>query len=1020
MSSTPPFPDEATIEAWLAGDLPPGEAADLERQLSSGSEDTQPINPDLLRSLSEAAKNRTAAKQLTLPRTHSEGAWREILTHSDNPDILGTLGHYEVLELIAAGGMGILVKARDPQLDRLAALKILAPEFAINATARTRFLREARAAARLEHENVLPIYGVYEEAVPWFAMRYVSGGSLEDVLSEGFKFDITKLKSIARQSASALEAAHKAGIVHRDIKPGNILLDDEKVWVCDFGIARSMNDPSLTYAGAIAGTPQYMSPEQAAGTILDGRSDLFSLGAVLYRCATGEQAFPGESTESVLQNIASKPPKPLKSVPKWFAHLLTNLLAKNPADRPLDAAAVIRAIDDEQAPRPKASQRRRMHILIASGVAALGFLLLQTPFVRKQASKTIAAISRKPILVDSRLGSYATLQAAADAANDGDVITFPDGDTEVDLVEIPQGKHLTLRGSDNSRLVRKSPGVPGITARSPLILEHLTFHIVPTHNGEGILRVSSDGNRISNCKFTTDHNQKVPFPSTVPRIIEILNGGTILIESCTFNAGSTIPIGIVNKLPGTHTTSIRINDCTASASVMIHSRDWTRAKRQPIDLSVDNLKFTGNWFYKHSPTSPIPDLQSTINNSTLTLSNSVYWFDSRDEKTVQARLRSKGSGNRFPAGNACVLIGEQRLSRSTFKTLPLTSFDASGVYSGQDALKGTITVNETGEVFADLLKATEAAPDGATLTLSGRFEFENEVITPRAKTVHFQSNSNSPATIASTSPRKHAIFINGPGSVRGIRFECLGAGKRSMPILGFNGRDDEVLVEDCQFIVEPENADSDHHRGLCITDSRSATVRRCLFRVPQGSCFLNGSNVREIKFEQCIFIGATAIEHRLIKSAEIITNLQVDRCVFINDRILDWDNQYKFEPIKLKFKDNLLDVDGWIFDLPDIDAGTLQNLISWEGNGDIITEKTKALRTYRDRETSSFVPVTLETFDDMAAQLQINARNNGTIASMIFDRNKLPHPITAAALLDALNKDIKSPAVETLRLINDK
>ena len=353
-TSSPEFPpDKDKVDLWLAGELVGEEADAIERYFEANPPEDEPldseatlerVNPDVGELIVKIKKDSPGGR----PRLNKD-SWREVVVPGGAGE-LGMLGKYEVEKVVATGGMGIVLKAKDPELGRVVALKVLSPALATNATARERFLREAQAAASLEHENILPIFSVHAEAVPYFAMRYVAGGTLQDVIDSGRKLELDDLVHIARSTAAALGAAHAAGIVHRDIKPANILLsrDRKQLWVCDFGIARTTESPSLTYDGGVAGTPHYMSPEQAAGLLVDGRSDFFSLGSVLYHCATGHQAFAGKTSTAVLQKVAAAdPPDPRKlnhELPKWFAHFLETLLAKTPGKRFANAEEVIGAL----------------------------------------------------------------------------------------------------------------------------------------------------------------------------------------------------------------------------------------------------------------------------------------------------------------------------------------------------------------------------------------------------------------------------------------------------------------------------------------------------------------------------------------------------------------------------------------------------------------------------------------------------------------------------------------------------
>jgi WD40 repeat protein len=252
---------------------------------------------------------------------------------------LGRLGHYEVLEVLGQGGFGIVVKALDEKLQRLVAVKVMSPHLAATSPPRKRFLREARAAAAVRHENVVAIYAVEEQPIPYLVMEYIAGQTLQQKLDQQGPLDVGEVVRIGLQVAEGLEAAHATGLIHRDIKPGNILLEQgrDRVKITDFGLARSADDASLTQSGVIAGTPLYMSPEQAQGVEIDQRSDLFSLGSVLYVMCSGRPPFRAATTLAVLKRVAEEQPRPvheiIPEVPDWLVAIIAKLHAKNPAER---------------------------------------------------------------------------------------------------------------------------------------------------------------------------------------------------------------------------------------------------------------------------------------------------------------------------------------------------------------------------------------------------------------------------------------------------------------------------------------------------------------------------------------------------------------------------------------------------------------------------------------------------------------------------------------------------------------
>jgi serine/threonine-protein kinase len=263
-----------------------------------------------------------------------------LLEPSDQPGSLGRLGPYEVQDVLGRGGMGVVLKAFDPALHRPVAIKVLSAALAACAAARQRFAREARAAAAVVHEHVVTVHAVDTvRGLPYLVMEYVAGRSLQQRLDESGPLGLKETLRIGMQAASGLAAAHAQGLVHRDVKPANILLENgvERVKLTDFGLARAIDDASMTQSGVVTGTPQYMAPEQARGEAVDHRADLFSLGSTLYAVCAGHAPFRADSSLAVLRRVIEDEPRPLRDlnpdVPPWLAAVVARLHAKDPADR---------------------------------------------------------------------------------------------------------------------------------------------------------------------------------------------------------------------------------------------------------------------------------------------------------------------------------------------------------------------------------------------------------------------------------------------------------------------------------------------------------------------------------------------------------------------------------------------------------------------------------------------------------------------------------------------------------------
>lgn len=261
---------------------------------------------------------------------------------------IGTLGPYQLMKELGRGGMGVVYAAVDTRLERRVALKVMLPLSANDGKAKERFVREARAVAKITHDNVVTVYEADEwHGVPYIAMQYLEGEALDRPLKSPQRLSISRILRIGYETANGLEAAHRLGLVHRDIKPGNLWLEapSGRVKVLDFGLAKPVVAvDELTSSGAVVGTPNYMSPEQARGEQVDHRSDLFSLGVVLYRLCTGQLPFHGSTTMAVLMALGTETPPSIEqydpTLPTDLAQLIQQLLAKRAAERPRTAAEV--------------------------------------------------------------------------------------------------------------------------------------------------------------------------------------------------------------------------------------------------------------------------------------------------------------------------------------------------------------------------------------------------------------------------------------------------------------------------------------------------------------------------------------------------------------------------------------------------------------------------------------------------------------------------------------------------------
>lgn len=351
-------PERARWQALLDGKLSTTEAAELSAHLESCPEckaDLEQLaDPEgrfaaLAQSVhgsgslsADHGLKETISPQRVTPSTVRRGRSLSFLAPAENPGTLGRLAHFDIVEVIGEGGMGMVFRAFDTYLERFVALKVLDPQLAGDELARKRFCREARAAASINHENVVAIHQVLHEEdadLPMLVMQLVSGESLEDRLERDGRLEFREIISIGSQIAAGLAAAHAQGLVHRDVKPGNVLIEKNRtrVKITDFGLVRAVEDVRLTQTGFVGGTPLYMAPEQARGENVDHRADLFSFGGVLYAMCTGTPPFSDSSPFLILQKIIDQPHPAVRKlnpeIPDWFGNVIDRLLAKHPADR---------------------------------------------------------------------------------------------------------------------------------------------------------------------------------------------------------------------------------------------------------------------------------------------------------------------------------------------------------------------------------------------------------------------------------------------------------------------------------------------------------------------------------------------------------------------------------------------------------------------------------------------------------------------------------------------------------------
>ena len=446
-------------------------------------------------------------------RLGAEAAVLAAFDPPERPDAIGSFAGYEILEIAGSGGMGVVLKAHDPTLHRDVALKVLSPNRAWNDADAARFLNEARTIASLQHDHVVAIFSAgREKGLPYLVMPFHAEGTLEGQLRQTPKLGADDVARIGLQLARALEATHAKGVLHRDIKPSNVLLEGglDRVRLADFGLAEPVCADEAGRTKTIAGTPHYMSPEQARGEAIDARSDLFGLGALLHHLVTGRTIYEGTSTAEVLQAAARGQPAPARQgnpeIPAALASIIDRLLAPHPQERFASASEVVAAF--AQWIERKGRFRRRARRAFAAGLAAA--VLCGAVIVALDQSGRTAIINSllcrctgDGYHVRGRFGTHARLAGAVAASDAGDLIEARfSGEQLTDGFLIDKPVTLRAAAGFTPTLVATNNGQPLISSKAPLAVEGFTLiRRTDRINASPLVYVESGTLHLLNCRL---------------------------------------------------------------------------------------------------------------------------------------------------------------------------------------------------------------------------------------------------------------------------------------------------------------------------------------------------------------------------------------------------------------------------------------------------------------------------------------------------------------------------------------
>ncbi|YCM45953.1 serine/threonine-protein kinase [Verrucomicrobiaceae bacterium 227] len=450
-------------------------------------------------------------------------------------------GPYLLKRILGHGATGTVYAAHDPELTRDIAVKILSPDLAGLADARERFLREARAAASLQHDHLMPVFAVHQDTpFPCLTMPLLEGETLEAKLRREGPIPPDDLVILARQITSALQHAHQNQILHRDLKPSNIFYEttSQRAILMDFGLARTLDAPSqLTLSGTIAGTPEFLAPEQIDDDPnLTPATDFYALGATLYTLASGKPPFSGLSLTGLLKKVATHPPEPLPQLPAWIDKLILSLLAKAPKARPASAEVILKALEQKKAPRKSTFLPKALLAVLIAAIGVVVIDLLSTP-PRPQAAA---------------LHPFSLAEAIA--SDQAKIIIPEPGIYHLDPINL--SRDLTISAAHPDTIIQFTSSEVAISTWNQLTFENLTLRYefpgdIPTQH---FITTSGPQLNFINCRLeqpgleSTNLLQPSFINATAGTTLNIENSAVFVFRSPLFQGNARSKITIQNSI----------------------------------------------------------------------------------------------------------------------------------------------------------------------------------------------------------------------------------------------------------------------------------------------------------------------------------------------------------------------------------------------------------------------------------------------------------------------------------------
>lgn len=549
----------------------------------------------------------------------------------------GRLGAFEIERLVASGGMGVVFAGCDPALGREVAVKVLTPSLKTDEAARRRFRGETRALAALDHPHILPIHSVHEkDGLLFFVMPLVRGFSLAGRVAQEGALPGKAVAEIGRQAARALAAAHAQGLVHRDLKPGNLLLDDggRRVRIADFGLATLEGE-----AGCAAGTPDFMAPEQRRGEAVTARADLYGLGATLFFALTGQPPKPGLKT----------PVLPART-PRWLARLVQSLLAEDPAQRPVSAAAVAETF--ERSWRRKTRWSLAAALLLGIALAAALPAAVSPLGLYGWWNRALASFSDNKFHVEGRPGVHPTLKRAAQAANGRTVLVDFDGERPqpaADFGTFP----VVLRAAPGRHpvLAHQDQGAPLFSTRAALRIEGLGFQrTVPDGQVTApFVRTTDAPLMLSQCRMAIVEMKPGKARELYSPPLLLIGTASATLVDCEVDAGQEPWAVIRGFQPGAGRPPVRLN--VAGSRVRGAGLFMMRSPGLRAEVELHGSSFICDLAFAHW-TQRGSHLRVAATDCEFTARRGLIWIDREDASdAVEQAFSWHGQGNHysFPA-----------------------------------------------------------------------------------------------------------------------------------------------------------------------------------------------------------------------------------------------------------------------------------------------------------------------------------------------------------------------------------